>query len=224
MKELLLNALKAKFEGVSDKILGRIADKLTETVTTAEGVDAAVAGVSFLQVLESYGDSRATEAQQTAVKNYEKKHGLKDGKAVEPAPTGGEPKPNNTGDDVPAWAKALIDSNKSLTDRLNKMDGDRTTETRKQQLSAVVSKLPEAIRKPYDRISLESMTDEQFTALVGEVTTEVDGLMADMSAKGAVFGRPAVVHGAPNPTALTKEQEAAIAKREGVPSKDSQPF
>lgn len=222
MKELILNALKAKFEGVSDSILGRIADKLAETVTTAEGVDAAVAGVSFSQVLERYGDSRATEAQQTAVKNYEKKYGLKDGKAVDPN-QGGDPKPD-TGDDVPAWAKAIIDSNKTLTDRLNRMDGERTTETRKQQLSAIVSKLPEAIRKPYERISLDSMTDEQFDTLKGEVSAEVDGLVTDMSAKGAVFGKPAVHHGTPNETDLTKEQEAAIAKREGVPSKDSQPF
>ena len=78
MRKEILDALKAKFTGVSDAILGRIADKLAKTATTAEQVATAVEGVTFQQVLESYGDSRATEAQQTAVSNYEKKHGLKD--------------------------------------------------------------------------------------------------------------------------------------------------
>ena len=82
MRKEILDALKAKFTGVSDAILGRIADKLAKTATTAEQVATAVEGVTFQQVLESYGDSRATEAQQTAVSNYEKKHGLKDGKQV----------------------------------------------------------------------------------------------------------------------------------------------
>ena len=67
MRKEILDALKAKFTGVSDAILGRIADKLAKTATTAEQVATAVEGVTFQQVLESYGDSRATEAQQTAV-------------------------------------------------------------------------------------------------------------------------------------------------------------
>ena len=83
MRQQILEALKAKFSGVSEKILGRIADKLAKTVTTAEQVATAVEGVTFQQVLDSYGDSRATEAQQTAVHNYETKYGLKDGQKIE---------------------------------------------------------------------------------------------------------------------------------------------
>ena len=81
-KEQLLEALKAKFEGVDASILNRVAGKLAKTVTSEEQVATAVEGVTFQQVLESYGDSRATEATQTAVSNYEKRHGLKDGKQV----------------------------------------------------------------------------------------------------------------------------------------------
>ena len=35
MRKEILDALKAKFTGVSDAILGRIADKLAKTATTA---------------------------------------------------------------------------------------------------------------------------------------------------------------------------------------------
>ncbi len=83
MKTKALDLLKAKFEGVSEQILSRIADKVAKTAKTDEEVQTAVDGLTFQSLLDSYGDSRATEAQQTAVRNYETKHGLKDGKAVE---------------------------------------------------------------------------------------------------------------------------------------------
>lgn len=88
MRKAILDALKAKFQGVSESVLNRIADKLCKTVTTAEQVQTAVDGVTIQQVIEGYADSRATEASQTAVHNYEQKYGLKDGAKVE-QPSGG---------------------------------------------------------------------------------------------------------------------------------------
>ena len=229
MRKEILDALTTKFVGVNATILGRIADKLAKTVTTSEQVKTAVDGVTFQQVLESYGDSRATEAAQTAVSNYEKKHGLKDGMKVDdggaPYPkTEPAPKPAGDADQVPSWAQAIIDSNKSLAERLNKMDGERTTATRKQQLSAIIEKLPENIRKAYERTPVDGLTDEQFNTLVGEITTEVDGIASAIQAKGAVFGRPSVQGGTGNQGGeLSKEQQEAIAHRDSKPA-DGQPF
>lgn len=45
MRKEILEALRAKFAGISDAILGRIADKLAKTATTAEQVTTAVEGV-----------------------------------------------------------------------------------------------------------------------------------------------------------------------------------
>ena len=226
MRQQILEALKAKFTGVSEEILGRIADKLAKTTTTAEQVQTAVDGVTFQQVLESYGDSRATEAQKTAVSNYEKKHGIKDGKKVEepkqkPAAGGaGE----HEGDDVPAWAQALINSNTQLTERLNKMDADRTTASRRQQLDSVVEKLPENLRKAYQRTSVDNLSDEEFSSLLTDVTTEVEGMVSTINAKGAVFGRPAAAGaGQAGNEQLTEAQIKAINKRTGTSAED-QPF
>ncbi len=237
MKEKILAALKAKFVGGNANVLNRIAEKLAKTVTTDEQVTTAVAGVTqeFIEVIESYGDSRATEATQTATQNYETKYGLKDGKPINGGAleTGGQSngapvtttQPAGGTETVPAWAQQLIDSNKTLSERLDKMDGDRTTATRKQQLSAVYEKLPENLRKPYERISVDALSDEDFTKLVGEVTTEVDGLVQSLGSKGAVFGKPVANNGgAGQGDGLTKEQEAAIGAREGAASKDGQPF
>ena len=103
--------MKAKFQGVNESILGRIADKLGKTITNAEQITTAIEGVTFQQVLESYGDSRATEAQQTAVRNYETKYGLKDGAKIDQQ----KPKEDKQ-DDVPAWAQSILDANKQLSE------------------------------------------------------------------------------------------------------------
>lgn len=232
MKQQILTALKAKFVGVSDAILDRVATKLAQTVTTAEQVQTAVDGVTFQQVLESYGDSRATQATQTAVHNYETKYGLKDGVKVTP-PEQQPPVPPVTppvtppaggAEAVPAWAQALIESNNSLKNELAQMKTDRTTETRKQQISTLIEKLPENLRKAYSRTPVDGLTDEQFTALVGEITTEVGDIQSSIQQKGAVFGKPAAQNGGNQGAELTKEQIAAISQRDGAAQGQGQPF
>lgn len=224
MREQILNALKAKFKGVNANILGRIADMLAKTATTEDQVQPAVDGITqgLIDAFEAYGDSRATSAQQTAVQNYETKYGLKDGaKVTEQKPAKpAEAKPAE--DTTPDWAKALIDSNRQLTERLNRMETEKQAAGRKSQLSQVLSKLPENLRKGYERISVDGLKEEEFSALVEEVRGEVEGIVGQTGAKGAVFGRPAA-HAGHNSDKLTKEQEAAIAKREGV-SAEGQPF
>ena len=180
-----------------------------------------MAGVTFQQVLESYGDSRATEAQQSAVSNYEKKHNLKDGKPIEkqepPKPT-----PPTGGEDVPAWAKELIESNKKAYEEINRLKAERTTETRQAQLSKLTEKLPEPIRKAYGRISVDNMTDEDFTALLNDVNGETEAISQTLNTPRGGSGRPFVAAGAGD--RLTKAQEEAIAQREGAPKPDGQPF
>ena len=233
MYQLILNALKAKFQGVSDAVLSRIANKLAKTVTSQEQVATSVEGVTLQQVIDSYADHRATEAQQTAVQNYESKYGLKDGEKVTPVtvqqqggqPTGGQPtQPTAGATETPEWAKQLIEQNKTLTDRIAKMEGQRTTDSRKQQLSTIIAKLPEQLRKPYERITLDSLSDEQFNTLVTEVTTEVEGIANDINSKGAVFGRPTANSGGNQGNELTKEQQDAIAHRDGSVKGEGQPF
>lgn len=93
MKKEIFDALKAKFPNAAGAILDRIAEKLAKTVTDSSQVASAVERVTqeFIDIINSYGDSRATEAQQTAVHNYETKYGLKDGAKIDgSAETGGQ--------------------------------------------------------------------------------------------------------------------------------------
>lgn len=231
MKEQILEALRAKFPGRSAMILGRIADKLAKTATTPEQVTTAVEGVTpeLIEVIESYGDSRATEASTTAVTNYEAKYGLREGKpTTPPAPTGegndNAPKGQADGD-VPAWASALIEQVAQLKDRQNKQEAERTTTGRRQALEAIYGHLPEPLRKCYERIPLDTLSDDDFTKLTADVTAEVGEIGQTFAAKGAVFSTPSAHHGgAGAQKELTKEQIEEINRRGGKPADGEQPF
>ena len=193
MKEQILSALATKFPGANANILDRIAAMLAKTVTTDEQVATAVEGVTkeLIELVESYGDSRATNAQRTAVANYENKHGLKNGKKVEkPAE---EDTTTADGGEDPTTNKLLqqlIEQNRKLTERLDRMDGERTTASRKAELNGIIQRLPENQRKGYQRIYVDNLSDEEFTTLKAEVTTEVEELVKEVGARRAVFGRP----------------------------------
>lgn len=231
MKEQILEALRSKFPGRSAVILGRIADKLAKTATTPEQVTTAVEGVTpeLIEVIESYGDSRATEASTTAVTNYEAKYGLREGKpTTPPAPTGegndNAPKGQADGD-VPAWASALIEQVAQLKDRQNKQEAERTTTGRRQALEAIYGHLPEPLRKGYERIPLDTLSDDEFTKLSADVTAEVGEIGQALAAKGAVFSTPSAHHGgAGTQKELTKEQIEEINRRGGKPADGEQPF
>lgn len=131
--EQILAGLQQKFTGVDTAILTRIATKKAEGVTDETKVNSIVEGISFSDVLNSYGDFRAGDASKTAVTNYEKKHNLKDGKPIETTTT---IKTEENKDDVPAWAQALIDSNKSLLTEVSTLKQEKAQATRQEQILA----------------------------------------------------------------------------------------
>ena len=231
MKEQILEALRSKFPGRSAVILGRIADKLAKTATTPEQVTTAVEGVTpeLIEVIESYGDSRATEASTTAVTNYEAKYGLREGKpTTPPAPTGegNDNAPKGQADEsVPAWAFSLTERVTALQNELNRRDAERTTTGRRQALEAIYGHLPEPLRKGYERIPLDTLSDDEFTKLSADVTAEVGEIGQAFAAKGAVFSTPSAHHGgAGAQKELTKEQIEEINRRGGKPADGEQPF
>ena len=133
MKEKILALLKTKFPGVDEATLSRIAEKKAVGVTDESQLQTIADGVGFQDVLNSYGDFRAGDASKTAVTNYEKRHNLKDGKPIETTTT---TKTEENKDDVPAWAQALIDSNKNLSDKLTQLETEKAQATRSQQILA----------------------------------------------------------------------------------------
>lgn len=147
--EQILAGLQQKFAGVDTATLTRIATKKAEGVTDETQVNSIVEGISFQDVLTSYGDFRAGDARITAVVNYEKKHNLKDGKPIENPEEKKDEKKDDKKDEVPAWAQALIDSNKSLSEKLTAYEAEKAQAQRNSQISAVAKKygIPEFMLK-----------------------------------------------------------------------------
>lgn len=216
MKKKLIEALATKFPGVDAKDLGRIADNLirTKTLTTDEDVNSAVEEVTFADILKSYGDSRAAEASKTAVSNYEKKHKLKDGKAVQTDDDDDpdDDDPDKDGDDPDkdgkkAGAKKtpkkkdedseLVKMLKSINAKLDAQAGEiaamkrgEVSKTRKARVAELIKGLSDTQKKAYNRIAVDDLSDEDFDTLVGEITEEVNELTQEAKAGGGAFGLP----------------------------------
>ncbi len=236
MRQAIITALNGKFPGVSEAILGRVADKLINSgkVKNTDGIADAVADVTFQSILENYGDSRADEAQKTAVRNYENKHHIKDGKPVAgenggeqstgatatteqqgaPGISGGEQQNNET----PAWAQALIEQQRQFASRLDALQAEKTATSRQSQLAEILKNAPDSVRKRYEK-DLARMTfrdDDDFAGWLAELTPEVEQLTADLGAKGGVVNKPLGGTGKggsdePNPYLKARIEERAQA-------------
>lgn len=164
--EQITAALQQRFAGVDSAILTRIATKKGEGITDESKVNSIVEGISFQDVLTSYGDFRAGDAASTAVKNYEKKHKLKDGKVVdEPTPTP-EPTPAPTAGDndmAKLIAEAVSAAVKPLSDKLTEFEANKAAETRTAQVLSKAKEygIPETIAKRYS-IPEDADLDEYF--------------------------------------------------------------
>lgn len=184
MKDKILELLRAKFVGTPAKVLDRVADHLSQTVTEESQLETAIDGVQplvtgFAEILQSETDRRVTDATATAVANWRKKHGLDEtGKPINqepnpPAPPSGDSK---GGDEMPAWAKGLLETVTNLT---GTVEGVTKQNALAQKQAAVKAKLkskgvPEKFMDMFaGRVNLESETmDEE----IEKVYTEYNGL------------------------------------------------
>lgn len=200
--ELILTGLQQKFSGVDTATLTRIATKKAEGITDETKVTSIVEGISFQDVIQNYGDFRAGQAQTSAVSNYEKKHGLKDGKPIEnpkPEPPKPEPpkpndppKPQET-DIAKMIADGIATGIKPFADKLAKMEEQEAQAQRNSQISAVAKKygIPEFMLK--DR-NIPENTD---------LDTYFKDMKQDMSNSGFQFAK------APETAEQKQEKEAS---------------
>lgn len=143
MKEKILVALKTKYKtfGFGDKAFDGVADYLSKTVTEESQIETAISGVEGL--LKSFqGDidtvRNAKSGLQKELDELKKK--------IENAD---KDKDKDKDKDVPAWAQALIDSNKTLSEKLTAYEAEKAQAQRNSQISAVAKKygIPEFMLK-----------------------------------------------------------------------------
>ena len=141
--EQILAGLKTKFQGVEDATLQRIASKKAEGVTDESKVNSIVEGISFQDVKP-----------------------IEEPKPQDPLPT---PTPQTT-EQVPSWAQSLIDSNKTLSEKLAAMDAKTKVDERNQQIADVAKSfgIPEFAYKG-KQIADDADLNKYFTDLKQEM-------------------------------------------------------
>lgn len=207
MKKKLISALATKFEGVDAKVFDRIADNILDrkTIESDDDVEAAVAEITIQDVLKSYGDARATESARTAkrnaIKEYERRYKLKDGKRVAQKDDDDDPDPDPDDDSDDKDPTGVLAAMKKMFGALEKklddanseiaaMKRGKVTETRKAKVNELIKDLTEAERRPYSRILVDSMTDEEFNAYLEEVKADAQNIAEEKAANGASFLPP----------------------------------
>lgn len=237
-EQLILAALQTKFTGVDAKILGRIAKKYAKTATGTTEADAKtiVDGITFQQVLESHADYRATEAQKTAVANYESKHNLRDGKPIEQpqqnqsqtqpqqeqsGQTAGQQGGQQSEEKAPAWAQQIIADNNALRERLQSIESERTQNSRLERFREAIKGAPDKVKTRYEKdfARLTFKDDADFDGYLEEIAPDIAAMAASDSRKGAAVGAPFGSQGS-NTTAseLVKARFEAAAKADAAPA------
>jgi len=175
MFEKILKELKTKYAnlGLSETILKAKAKQIEKAVKAEDEIENAVAGVEDdLAIFQSFADQNRTLAKEIA--DLKKTKGTEEPKTEEPKTE--DPKEKPAGD-VPEWAKALIESNKTLTENLTKIQQKEAQQTTAQQLQAKFTelKIPQSFQKliPMDKVFA---TPEEMEAFVNEQKANYDGL------------------------------------------------
>lgn len=216
-KEEIIAALQAKFGDIPSDTISGIAEKLAKTADpSATDANTLIEGITFADIVKSYGDSRAQSAAQTAVRNYERKFQLKDGAPITPntppqtpADTThhNNPNPNSIPSQQPQQpaaqqqplqdiaaliAQAVAQAVSPLQDQLNQYKGQQLQTARKSRYEAAIKPLPEGIRKQYlasfDRMSFAD--DEDFEQYMTQFTQETKAIADDIAKRATVMTPP----------------------------------
>lgn len=134
MKEKILVALKTKYKtfGFGEKAFDGVADYLSKTVTEESQIETAISGVEgLLKAFQGDIDTvrNAKSGLQKELDELKKK--------IENAD---KDKDKDKDKDIPAWAQALIDSNKTLSEKLTAYETEKAQAQRNSQISSVAKK------------------------------------------------------------------------------------
>lgn len=171
--EVIKKALKE--QGVSESHAERVQKAFG--VNAVDGVAAAVKAfkeymLPAIEEADKAAKDKAEEARKAAIAEYEKAHGLKDGKPIAPDPTQPIP-PKPLGDTIPTGANAeLAELNKQLQEirsRIAKSEAEAANAARLSEAKAAIQKagLPETW---VERFNAEAPIEEQVKPLLDEYT------------------------------------------------------
>lgn len=212
MKEKIKARLKAKYSGVNlsetrrNAIAEKLAKKLTDESEESE-IDEALDDLNeiyaFADMAKSDDRTRTEEAKKKA-----------DEAAAKAKKEEGSEDPKKD-DEVPAWAKGLLESNKVLSEKLATLESSKAKDSRKSVFEAKLEKVPASVKstlmKNFERMNFTD--DDDFNAYIGELDTEVSSLSQELSNNGLKgFGKPIIGAGKADKQATDEQAKAVLDK------------
>jgi len=199
-KQLVLNSLKPKVKAFGfnakelESVAAEIADNLTFEEDASEedkqtAIDTAVDYVVPFLKTSQMAVTRIVNARKQTPQDDDPDDDPQDQKP------GKKPAASDKDDDkdeVPAWAKALIDSNNALKQELSAMKAKETSTSRKARLEELIKDAgtfgKSAVRQ-FERMTFAN--DEEFDAYLEEVKEDIKTLNQERTAAGlSALGNP----------------------------------
>ncbi|WP_214228646.1 hypothetical protein [Pedobacter sp. B4-66] len=203
--------LRKKHKNTPKVVLDKVADHIETGVNEEDEVEAAVEGADGLVIMisglvQTEGDKRVEDAL--------KKNGIDPKKPK----TGGEvddddPNPGETGDKAPAWAKGMLEMNKTLIAKVEALEQGKTVESRLTRLQDILKDVDDKevfkikILKDFKRMSFEK--DEDFEEFLTETGTDLEAFNQDLSDKG-LSSQTAPLMGESNKNGISTNVQAYI--------------
>jgi hypothetical protein len=214
MKQKILAQLKVKYSGVADEVLNGIADYLVATVTEEANIDAGVTSVSGLvDVMKREYDRRVSAL---VTDNQKLKADLlaaeKKKEEEKEDPKKGEKKEDQK--EVPDWAKALIEANKTLAEKVESFESGQVSKRRQaviiEKLNAL--KVPE---KYYAKlVSGKTFKDDaEAEAFATEVETDWKAFEQEMADNGLSSTQKPTI-GGKNAAGVSRAVQEMIDKKQ----------
>lgn len=228
-------------EGIAEKLSKTVTTE-EEAATAVEGVSFQQVLESYA---DKRANEASETARKNAIKSYEDKYGLKDGEKLkkdepaepivptepqpkkepepknEPEPKAPESKPKED-DEVPPYVKAILAKMDAQSETIKSLQGElagiktaKLKDDRHSVLMKEIEKLSEAQRKPYARIALDSMSDDEFNAFIEETRADVATIEKDNAAAtaAAAAGRPFIGNVMTNGKAASKAELDEVASK-----------
>lgn len=165
-KELGVNLSNVRINGLADKLDG-ILDNEDDIDAEIDKLDQ-VLGFKELATL----DDAKRNADKKAAADAD---GTDPDPATPPTDPATPPATDKDKDETPAWAQALIDTNKALQAEVAAIKAGNTTSSRRSTLEAKLKDAPEKFKartlRDFDRLKLEN--DEDFTDYLADIEQDV---------------------------------------------------
>jgi len=197
MKEKILTFLKSKLTGVSESFLLGVADTFSKTVKEEKDIETTITDgiIETLKYsatqLQVEGDRRATEAQKTALKNYQEKYGLnEDGTSIKKVIKPEDVKPDLN---EPAWFTVFKkEQGESITALKAEIDTQKQEKTSTALSKRVKDheKLKDIPASYLKGRNLIPKTEADIDQLVASIETDYNGFKQEMAEKGVVISNP----------------------------------